>query len=260
MSKPDNNWEVHWQETMAGHEAGPPSDLDWGGMEQLLDATAVSIQPEPAAGSLPTLSSLSWPVWAIALISLLALVYWLGYRTAGITGQEKRVLSNQQVSTNITSTVTTSSGLTEALPTPKTNDGEESPIDTQKSNFFPKPGPAINTPETAGGPLRDAPPATFTPAKKDTTIRFLPSPEPSGGVETIPKEVPTAPAFPPPAATKQRSIQKYRGIRPLKILALPTNDEIWKQKVDEILQAKKIIALPPSRINNGHFPAYRRWN
>lgn len=190
MSKPDNNWEVHWQETMAGHEAGPPSDLDWGGMEQLLDATAVSIQPEPAAGSLPTLSSLSWPVWAIALISLLALVYWLGYRTAGITGQEKRVLSNQQVSTNITSTVTTSSGLTEALPTPKTNDGEESPIDTQKSNFFPKPGPAINTPETAGGPLRDAPPATFTPAKNTLRSGFCLHLSQVEGLKQSPKRSP----------------------------------------------------------------------
>ena len=125
MSTPENNWEVYWRETLEEHEASPPSTNDWAGMEQLLDAKIVSVnaiqasKPGSSGAFIP--SSIPWPVWVIALISLLALGCWLGSRTEGNVGHIERPLPIEQMSADFIKMTPISTEVSEILPAPEAN-------------------------------------------------------------------------------------------------------------------------------------------
>lgn len=267
MSKPDNNWEVHWQETLDKYEAGPPSTTDWGGMEQLLDATVVPVTPNQPATTGPflKLSMLPWPVWAIALVSLLAMAYWLGSLTTGVIGQKAQPLPTEQLSASTTNTDPASNTVDETLSPPATisnRTAENLLTETNKSTFSPKPSPAINTPIPAGGPLNDVPPAALEGRVEGEPTAMASTPTSVEGTDSISQQEATNFFFPSYSPTKKkRANKKYRRIRPLQTYSLPTDNELWKNRIEDLLlQSNKIIVIPPTKVNNGHFPAYRLRN
>jgi len=249
MSTPENNWEVYWRETLAEHKASPPSANDWAGMEQLLDATIVPVNAVQASntgssGAFIT-SSIPWPVWVIALISLLALGYWLGSRTRGVIGHEEQPLPAKQVPMDIINSTSASTAVDNRLSN-----------STNTNNFSPNPGPVLNTPTLSGGVTNGTPPPAMPPVKDEPKAKITAT----AGFSRASEELLTAPASPPPANKVRRIRLKYSSTLPSIPPPIPTEFERWEQRVDELLQSDKLVITPPSRINNGHFPAYRRWN
>lgn len=264
MSQPNEPWEEHWRDTLADHETSPPSAHDWSGMEQLLEAKVVPASPIKApipgpAGWRLKLPSLPWPVWVIAIASVLALGYWLGSHTALSVSQEMDAVRKK-------------TSLTEAVAPPIDTvfdtlyvtgvhgeiTDEIASIDwaivNRTNSSSSQKSPEINTSNPAGEGASTPPTSlaisTRPPEDNDPT-------QLGGSVTKIPRPatIPFTPGF-TYSDPANRKLNRTRPVRRLKTLSPPSDQELWERRVNELVQSGKLV-ITPTRLGNGYFPAYR---
>jgi len=275
MSTPDNNWEEHWRDTLAEHETSPPSAMDWGAMEELLEAKVVPASPIKAPASAPAgwplkLPALPWPVWVVAIASVLALGYWLGSQTAvGVSQEMDAVPKNTNLAEAVTPPVDTVIDTLYIVDATGESTNEVASIGwavvNKSSSSSTQKSPEINTSNPAGGGPSTSTPVHLNRAEPKVGSRDIaPSTtsEPAAAPELFdglrrPNTAPSAPALSYDLSSEPARRPNRGGyVRPLRTLSPPTDRELLEQRIDALSLSEKLIIVP-IRYKNGHFPAYR---
>lgn len=278
MSTPENNWEEHWRDSLAGHESSPPSAMDWGRMEELLQPKVAPLSPikapipGPEGGQLK-LPGLPWPIWIIAIASVLALGYWLGSHTAVGVSQEMEAIQKE---TSLAEALTPSADTIFDTLYSVNAIGEltdeiasiEWAVVNKNSTSSPQKSPEINTSNpNYAAPTLSAPVKLNSAGLKADSHNLAPStaPAPAAAPELFDGlRRPNTSSSPPGLSydlSSKPAVRPNRGgyVRPLKTLSPPTDRELLEQRIDALSLSEKLVILP-IRYKNGHFPAYRPRN